>query len=125
MNLRCGPAPIGFNPCTDTSSTPTCLTAIDTISVAKSVAPINITYDLGSAINNKATVLPFSLTTNCTYCTAADIVYSMTVTPLTAGQSILFITFNSSTMVIDWTTTNGLNSGLFEITIKGAINRVT
>ena len=49
----------------------------------------------------------------------------MIVTPLTTGQSTLFIVFESTNMVIDWTSTNYLNSGEFEITIKGTINRVT
>ena len=49
----------------------------------------------------------------------------MIVKPLTADQSALFITFNSVTMLIDWTTTDAVNAGEFEITIKGTINRVT
>ena len=91
----------------------------------KSAAPLNVTYDLGSAINNNATVLPFSLTASCTYCTTNDIDYSMIVTPLTVGQSSSFIIFNSVTMLIDWTTTDVLNVGEFDIIIKGSINRAT
>ena len=41
----------------------------------------------------------------------------MIVTPITIGQSTSFIVFNSATGVIDWTTSNPLNGGEFEITI--------
>ena len=80
---------------------------------------------MGSATNNMVTILPFSLIANCSYCTQSDIVYSMIVTPITLGQSSSFIQFNSVTGVIDWTTSNSLNGGEFEITILGAINRST
>ena len=39
VNLRCGPEPLGFDACTDTSSTPTCLTAVDPISILQSATP--------------------------------------------------------------------------------------
>ena len=89
------------------------------------MAQINVTYELGSAINNIATVLPFSLTDNCTYCQSTDIVYSMIVTPLTAGQSTSFVKFDLSNMVIDWATKDAVNAGEFDITIKGSIDRAT
>ena len=126
MNLRCDRPHSGFEPCTDISSATTCLTDIDPISVLKSATPLNFTYELGSGINNNATILPFVLTTgSCTYCLSTDIVYSMIVSPLTNGQSTSFIVFDSTNKVINWTTTDALNAGEFEITIKGAINRVT
>ena len=49
----------------------------------------------------------------------------MIVTPLTTGQSTSFIVFDSTNMVINWSTTDAVNAGEFKITIKGAINRVT
>ena len=113
MNLIAGSPTVGYDPC----SIKTCLNDVDPISILKSATPSNITYELGSAINNIATILPFSLTANCTYCTQSDIVYSMIVTPITIGQSTSFIVFNSATGVIDWTTSNRLNGGEFEITI--------
>ena len=44
---------------------------------------------------------------------------------MTAGQSTTFIEFDTTNMVITWRTTDTLNAGEFEITIKGTINRVT
>ena len=41
----------------------------------------------------------------------------MIVTPVRPGQSVSFIVFNSATGVIDWTTSNPLNGGEFDITI--------
>ena len=41
----------------------------------------------------------------------------MIVTPVTLGQSVSFFVFNSSTRVIDWTTSDPLNGGEFEVTI--------
>ena len=113
MNLIAGSPTVGYDPC----SIKTCLNDVDPISILKSATPSNITYELGSAINNIATILPFSLTASCTYCTQSDIVYSMIVTPVTSGQSVSFILFNSATGMIDWTTSNPLNGGEFEITI--------
>ena len=49
----------------------------------------------------------------------------MIVTTLTIGQSTSFIVFDSTNMVINWSTTDAVNAGEFEITINGAINRVT
>ena len=41
----------------------------------------------------------------------------MIVTPLTAGQNTSFIKFDLSNMVIDWTNSDVLNVGEFDIEI--------
>ncbi len=51
-------------------------------------------------------------------CTAADIVYSMTVAA-TTGLSTTFITFTPSTMTVAWVTTNNAQVGIYTITVIG------
>jgi hypothetical protein len=41
----------------------------------------------------------------------------MIVTPISLDQSVSFIQFSSATGVIDWTTSDPLNEGEFEIKI--------
>jgi hypothetical protein len=55
-------------------------------------------------------------------CTAADIVYSMTVAPATTGLSTTFITFTPSTRTVAWVTTNIAQVGAYTITVIGTIN---
>ena len=74
-NLIEGSPPVGYDPC----SIKTCLNDVDPISILKKETPTNITYEIGSAVNNILTILPFSLIASCTYCTSLDIVYTMIV----------------------------------------------
>jgi hypothetical protein len=55
-------------------------------------------------------------------CTAADIVYSMTVAPATTDLSTTFITFTPSTRTVAWVTTNIAQVGAYTITVIGTIN---
>jgi hypothetical protein len=54
-------------------------------------------------------------------CTAADIVYSMTVAPATISLTTTFITFTPSTSTVVWVTTDIAQVGAYTITVTGTI----
>ena len=75
-----------------------CGASTETISIIASIPPSDQTYDVTGPFGS-VTIAPFKVSS--TYCSSTDTVYSMSVTPTAS-----FITFNSDTRVLSWTTTD-------------------
>jgi hypothetical protein len=56
---------------------------------------------------------------NSYYCTEADIVYSMAVTPISGLTNL--ISFSNSNRVVAWSTMNNLMADSYTITITGKL----
>ncbi len=69
--------------------------------IVVSASPTDKIYTVG-ATGSSITITKFTVTSN--YCSEADIVYSMSVTPSVSGSSTTFITFDSSSQVVSWST---------------------
>lgn len=96
-----------------------CIVSTETNFLTASAAPSAQTYIIPNTGGN---VVISSFSETSTYCTIADIKYSMAVTPPTTGIDTSFITFNTGTRNVAWSSINdNSKSGIYTITITGTI----